>query len=122
MACYNSFSEYSRDKMIDALPSDVWVSLHSADPEYNGNNEIDFDGRKEVSLQAASNGERQADPDEVDFEVEADQTVAYVGLWDAEEDGNFLAQIEIDEFTPSVQAPFRVSSLKVTANLGLDDE
>ena len=119
--CVNAFSEFARDLAANALPDTLYISLHSDDPDFEGLNELAEVDRKEITLADAENGERVASPESLDFEIPEGDTVAYIGFWDSETGGEFIAQVEAEEpFTAERQSPYRIFDISISANLGVN--
>lgn len=114
----NSYTNEARNIMLGALPATVYVSLHDADPGQTGSNELGASvGRKEVTLESATGGSRAASPSQVTFDLSAGTTVEFVGLWDAETGGNFLASTDVTPVTLDVDNSYRVANIAADLNL-----
>lgn len=114
----NSYTNEARNIMLGALPDTVYVSLHEADPGQTGSNELGSSvGRKSVTLDPATSGSRAASPTQVTFDLTAGTTVEFVGLWDAETGGNFLAYTGVTPVTLEVDNSYRVADIAADLNL-----
>lgn len=113
----NDYTEDARNLMVDALPATVWISLHDADPGETGANEVAGVARQSTTLQAATGGVRIADPDQLTFDLTAGDTVAFVGLWDSQTGGVFLAGTAVDQVIFDADNSYRVTNISVDLNL-----
>jgi hypothetical protein len=73
--------------------AEVWVSTHSANPGSGGANELTTgtgdEGRQQVEFNDGGSGS-DASNDEVSIVIPGAQTIPWMGLWDAQTDGDFL--------------------------------
>jgi hypothetical protein len=94
-----ALSTYLGNKILDCIgnatnftaPSTAYVSLHTGDPGLVGSSECTGGSyiRKAVSFTAA-NAKAMDNDAAVEFAGMPAATVTYIGLWDAEANGNFL--------------------------------
>jgi hypothetical protein len=114
-----SFVEASKNTMLDALTV-TQASLHSGDPgpagllaELSGGSPAY--ARKAVTFNAASAGSRALSAN-VEFDVAAASTVAWVGYWNG---GTFLASDPVTSEAFAAQGIYRLLASGTT--LGLTD-
>jgi len=79
--------------MDSLLSGEVFISLHLADPGLGGDNEVAAQSyirqNASAAFGVASEGEKKSSAD-VLFENMPESAVTHIGVWDAEEGGNFL--------------------------------
>ena len=119
----NNYTDYSKNLMLGQIPTQLYVSLHSADPTDVGSNQVAGTTRPVINLNAATAGERQAQEAFVDITVPAGSDVAFIGLFDAASAGNFVAYAPIldESGQPTVisfsqELPFRVTDPSIDLN------
>lgn len=103
--------ESARHIGLDAIAADaVWISLHTADPGTTGTSEVSGGSpayaRKEATWNAASSGRRTLASD-LTFDVPA-ATIAFVGVWDAETNGNFRGKHDVTNEVFAAQGSYVV--------------
>ena len=95
-------SAYLRDKLLDhylkgaafTQPTNVYVSLHTADPGTTGASEVtggSYARQLASSSFAAAGSGSKASNANVDFASMPATTVTHAGIWDAVSGGNFLS-------------------------------
>lgn len=82
---------YAKNLMLDALPSTVYVSAHTAAPGESGINEVSGGSyaRQSMSVAAAASSARDSSSQPA-IPIPAGTTVTHTGIWDAASGGNFL--------------------------------
>ena len=94
-----AFSTYLADALLDHVlrgvgytsPTNVYVSLHSADPGRTGANEVTaYTGDRKVGSFVAASARTSSTDTDLDFEDMPATTVTHYGVWDAATAGNFL--------------------------------
>lgn len=107
------FSTFGKNKLLDALTTTVYASLHSANPGDSGTSELSGGSpsyaRKSVTLGAASGGVKAASTQPV-FDVPSGATVAWVGWWDALSGGNFLASYDVADEVYGAQGTYTLTA------------
>lgn len=94
----NKFTPYARGLMVDAFPSQVFLSVHDDDPAEAGLNEVPGVDRIEINLDPADGNQiRAAAETQVDFEIPGGESVSHIGVFDSATDGDFLSRAELDE-------------------------
>lgn len=91
-------STYLSDKYLDCLVNAsgfnvaaVYIQLHTADPGSAGTTAVAGNNvRKSVTFAAASADSKASNADVTWTSVSTSETYAYVSLWDASINGNFL--------------------------------
>jgi hypothetical protein len=125
-----SISNYAELKLLDAvfnhtttgggLPTaDVWIQLHTDDPGEDCTADVATeDTRKQVSMAPADAGSCASDGDVSWTSVAADETYAYISIWDASTDGHPLWSGELTTpKTVNTGDTFTISSGDLTASL-----
>lgn len=102
-------------------PTNVFASLHTADPGTSGASEVTGGSyaRQNVNTSwAAESGGSKATNANVDFTSMPATTVTHIGLWDASSAGNFLwgGELSASKTTNSGDT-LRLTSGQVTASL-----
>ena len=90
------FTTDTANKILDKIlrgesftpATDLYMSLHTADPGENGDNEITGYTRQVVQFGEASNKQSESET-VLEFEDMPGVTVTHAGLWSAEESGDF---------------------------------
>ncbi len=109
-----TFSTAAKNTMLNAERTNcAYASLHSSDPGADGSNEISGGSpayaRKAVTFNAASGGASALNAD-VTFDVPGSTTVAYVGYWDAETNGNFQGADQVASEDFSSQGQYKLTA------------
>lgn len=98
-------SPYAKNKVMNDLLSVSFVSLHSKNPKIGGESELEGESYKRVNAcilwSPAEDGEKLSCGD-ICFKELPESKITHVGVWDAEQGGNFLWSAELEE-TKNVQ-------------------
>ena len=113
----NNYTLGARNTMISALPSTLFIAVHSQDPGQTGNFEVSGTTRQPVSLEIAADGERSVSEDFVDIEVANGDIVSYIGVFTAATGGTFIASVVVQEATFNQNSVYRVSDISFDLNL-----
>ena len=114
-----SYSTTGKNAMLNALAAlAVYGSLHATDPGNTGAGEIAGGSpayaRKSLTWSAASGGSASISNVPV-FDVEAGDTVAYVGLWSAVTSGSFYGSADVTDEVYGAQGTYTL--LTFTASI-----
>lgn len=93
-----SFSTYGRNQLLGGMPNTVYAQAHSGNPGAAGTlNALAGVARIAVPLAPAANGVRAPSAGTYQFDILAGQTIAWVTYWDANANGNFLSEDQLDQ-------------------------
>lgn len=91
-----TFSDYEKNKMLDAVDTPYWVKLHLGDPGSAGtSNPATETTRKSVTFAAASAGSKASNSQAQWTNYPAAETITWVSFWDAASSGNFLGKDDL---------------------------
>ena len=113
-----ALNETAKNLMLDALTAvAVYVSAHSADPGATGTNELAGGSpayaRKSITWNAASSANADSSNQPV-FDIEAGDTVAYVGLWSAVTAGTFYGSADVTDEAFGSQGTYTVTDFDIS--------
>ena len=124
-----ALSAYLRDKLLDhflkgtayTAPTNIYVSLHTADPGTTGANEAaggSYARQIGTSAFAAASAGSKASNAVIEFAGMPAATLTHVGVWDASSAGNFLVggALSASKTTNSGDT-FRLPSGQLTVSL-----
>lgn len=113
-----SLATASKNTALDAV-SMTYASLHTGDPGDTGINEVTGGSpayaRQAITLDAAAAGARAASTQPT-FDIPASTTVTYLGLWDAETDGNYRGSIVLPSETFTLQGVYQLLTAQIDLN------
>jgi hypothetical protein len=90
-------STYGKNNLLEAIPDEVYVQLHTGAPGAAGTSNKASEGtRKKVTLSAASSATRKCSTAPEWTSVSASETYKYVSLWDASTSGNCWWCIQLE--------------------------
>lgn len=93
-------SPYAQNKIMNDLLSVSFVSLHSKNPKIGGENELQGESYRRANAcilwHPSENGEKISSAD-ITFKELPESKITHVGVWDAEQGGNFLWSAELEE-------------------------
>lgn len=109
------FTTSAKDLMLDALPSTVYVSAHTALPNDAGNNEVSGGtySRGSVTMAASDTANRDSTTQPA-LDIPSGTTVTHLGYWTAETGGTFLGFKAITAETYSNPGTLTVTDLDFT--------
>lgn len=89
-------SAYGKNLLLAAYPEKPYVQLHKGDPGSAGTtNKAGEETRKQVTLAAASGGERKSSSAPEWPEVSNSEEYTWISLWDASTSGNYIESIQL---------------------------
>lgn len=123
-----SLSTYSANKMLDhvfrntawTMPTNTYVSFHTADPGLTGANEVSagWYGRQTASWAAATTSGVSTNTDLTWTVVSGGSvTVTHIGLWDASSAGNFLWYVDVTDVAYANGEEPRIASGNITVTI-----
>lgn len=113
--------DVSKNVALDAIggqnpaTSITHVSLHTAEPNEIGSNEVDDSGiyaRQVLTWNPAVEGEKSISNQPV-FQVPASTTITHVGLWDAAMNGTFMGWAQVPSETFNQAGTYTITSLRL---------
>jgi hypothetical protein len=110
------YSDVALDVMLDSLDAlTLYVSAHEASPALIGSNEVSGGApayiRKIAAYDAAVDGVMALTSAPLTLDIPASTTVTYLGLWDAESNGNFIGQVLIADEVFGSQGTLDITAL-----------
>jgi len=114
------WTDNAKNTMLDSLTT-FYVSIHSANPGENGDNELSGTNynRVQASLSQASSGKRILETDVI-MTIPGGSTVAYVGYWTDATGGTFLAYDSVAEETYIGDGQYEIKAIETI--FSIEDE
>ena len=120
------YSTYLKNAWLNTLRNvsfsvaTTYASLHSANPGNTGASELSGGSpayaRKAVAWNAATGGAMDDSTNGAVFDVPAGATVAFVGLWDALTNGNFLGYADVTDEAFAAQGTYTLTDADLDLN------